>query len=267
MSLIQKLIFIIFILFAGFLVSNTANAQVRVDNFNVIQKTIPSILSNVDFRLTISQQEQSLDCSNLPFTNGNLEWVVWHEFSGGASVVRRESVSLPLSPNPRNLDFQVTGFQPSQMGIQSGKINFRAALSCSTSIINMSQNLAVSSPIQVTIVGGGQVPPGGGQVPPGGGQVPGQPQTVPFEIKNPIAAKSLVDLAKAIGKFLFQIAIPIAVIIIIYAGLLFLTSGGNQEKVKKARTALLYAIIGLAIILIGQGFFTLIKSILNLGTP
>lgn len=113
--------------------------------------------------------------------------------------------------------------------------------------------------------GGGQVPPGGGQVPPGGGQVPGQPQIVPFEIPNPIAADSLVDLAKAIGKFLFQIAIPIAVIIIIYSGLLFLTSGGSKEKVAKARTALTYALVGLAIILIGQGFFTLIKSILNLG--
>ncbi|TSC90283.1 MAG: hypothetical protein G01um10142_455 [Parcubacteria group bacterium Gr01-1014_2] len=105
----------------------------------------------------------------------------------------------------------------------------------------------------------------GGGTEPGGGIEPGQPVT--FEIQPPTQVRSLVDLAKAIGRFLFQIAIPIAVIIIIYAGLLFLTSGGNQEKVKKARTALLYAVVGLAIILIGQGFFTLIKSILNLGTP
>ena len=77
----------------------------------------------------------------------------------------------------------------------------------------------------------------------------------------------MIDLAKAIGKFLLQIAIPIAVIIIIYAGILFLTSGGNQDRVKKARTALLYAVVGLAIILIGQGFFVLIKSILDLGGP
>jgi hypothetical protein len=86
-----------------------------------------------------------------------------------------------------------------------------------------------------------------------------------FNIPNPIAAESLVDLAKAIGRFLFQIAIPIAVIIIIYAGLLYLTSGGKPEQIKKATGALKYALIGLAIILIGQGFFSLIKSILNLG--
>lgn len=103
-----------------------------------------------------------------------------------------------------------------------------------------------------------------------GGEEPppdGEDNEVIFEIENPIEAESLVDLAKAIGKFIFQIAIPIAVIIIIYAGILFLTSGGDKEKVGKARKALFYAVVGLAIILIGQGFFTLIKSILELGGP
>ncbi len=109
--------------------------------------------------------------------------------------------------------------------------------------------------------GGGGGGTGGG----GGGGGTGKTTSVSFVIENPIQAKSLVDLAKAIGRFLLQIAIPIAVIIIIYSGLLFLTSGGNKDKVVKARTALLYAVIGLAIILIGQGFFTLIKSILDLG--
>lgn len=104
---------------------------------------------------------------------------------------------------------------------------------------------------------------GGGPLPP----APGAPVDVSFNIPNPIQAESLVDLAKAIGRFLFQIAIPIAVIVIIYAGILFLTSRGNKEQVVKASKALWYAVIGLAIILIGQGFFTLIKSILNLGGP
>ena len=104
---------------------------------------------------------------------------------------------------------------------------------------------------------------GGRPQPPG----PGRPATVSFEIPNPVQAESLVDLAKAIGRFLLQIAIPIAVIIIIYAGILFLISQGDKDKIIKARKALLYAAIGLAIILIGQGFVTLVQSILNLGTP
>ncbi len=265
----QKLkisIFIVFISFAGFWVSNTAKAQVRIDNFNVIQRTIPSTSSNVDFRLTISQQDQSLDCSNLPFTNGSLEWVVWYETTGGfTTVVRLQTVGLPLSPNPRNLDFS-QAITPSSRAIQNGGMNFRAALGCITYVApgNLNRNLAVSSPIFVSVNGGAGGGPGDGGGGPGDGG--GQPGEVTFDIPNPIApTSSLIDLAKAIGRFIFQIAIPIAVIVIIYAGILFLTSGGNQEKVKRARTALWYAIIGLAIILIGQGFFTLIKSILDLG--
>ena len=252
----------------NFTTSGSGGPPVRIDNFNVIQRTIPQTASSVDFKLTISQQDQDLDCSNLPFTNGNLEWVVWYKTLGDwTSVVRRQTVGLPLSPNPKNLDFSKS-ITPTARDIQNGSITFRAALGCTTYISenNLSSNLAVSSPIQVSISsGGGGGPPGGGGGPPGGGG--GPPGTVTFDIPNPIAATSLVDLAKAIGKFIFQIAIPIAVIVIIYAGILFLTSGGNKEKVVKARTALWYAIIGLAIILIGQGFFTLIKSILNLGGP
>lgn len=116
--------------------------------------------------------------------------------------------------------------------------------------------------IEQIALGPGPGGPGG----PGPGQ-PGQPVDVSFNIENPIQAESLVDLAKAIGRFLFQIAIPIAVILIIWVGIMFLKSGGNPDKIKQAKQALLYIIIGLAVILIGQGFFTLIKSILNLGGP
>lgn len=124
-----------------------------------------------------------------------------------------------------------------------------------TSSVRTSNTLIVPIPVRGGV----------GQQPPVVGQQPGQSVSVSFNIENPIQSESLIDLAKAIGRFLFQIAIPIAVIVIIYSGILFLTSGGNKEKITKARQALWYAIIGLAIILIGQGFFTLIKSILNLG--
>ena len=60
-------------------------------------------------------------------------------------------------------------------------------------------------------------------------------------------------------------AIPIAVAMIVYAGILFLTSQGDPGKITKARQVLTYAVIGLAIILIGSGFITLIQSILELG--
>lgn len=44
----------------------------------------------------------------------------------------------------------------------------------------------------------------------------------------------------------------IAVIMIIYAGFKYITSGGNQENVKAAKNILIYAIIGLVIVALAQ---------------
>jgi len=95
---------------------------------------------------------------------------------------------------------------------------------------------------------------------------PGQTQTFPFSIPNPLQANNIVELINVIATWLFMIAIPIAVVMIVYAGIIFLTSRGEPAKVTQAKNILLYAVVGLAIIMIGKGFITLIESILNLGT-
>ena len=45
-----------------------------------------------------------------------------------------------------------------------------------------------------------------------------------------------------------DIAFPIAVIFILWSGFLFVSAGGNPEKIKTARTTLLWAIIGLVVV-------------------
>lgn len=88
-----------------------------------------------------------------------------------------------------------------------------------------------------------------------------------FDIPNPIGINTFQELVNVIGRWIFNLAIPIAVIIIIYAGVLMLTSGGDPGRFKKGMSALKYAVIGLAIVLIGKGFVSLIKSILSLRNP
>ncbi len=121
-------------------------------------------------------------------------------------------------------------------------------------------------------------PPGGGGGSGGGGGgcgTPGQPackpgesQTYTFNIENPLkgGANDFAGLVNIIAQWIFNLAIPIAVAMIVYAGILFLTAAGEPAKVTKAKEVLKYAVIGLAIILIGKGFVTLIKSILELGS-
>ena len=96
---------------------------------------------------------------------------------------------------------------------------------------------------------------------------PGETQVVSFEIPNPLGegVTDFATLVRVIAQWIFNLAIPIAVAMIVYAGILFLTSAGDTSKVTKARQVLMYAVIGLAIILIGSGFITLIQSILQLG--
>jgi len=55
----------------------------------------------------------------------------------------------------------------------------------------------------------------------------------------------------------------LAVLMFIWAGILYLTSGMNPSNVQKANKALLYAVIGLAIAMAGSGLITLIRKIIS----
>jgi len=83
---------------------------------------------------------------------------------------------------------------------------------------------------------------------------------------NPISdVQDLDDVINKVATSLLGVAIPIAVLMYIYAGVLYITAGAKPQNVIKAKNVLLYTSIGLAIILIGGGFVDLIVSILNLG--
>ena len=85
-----------------------------------------------------------------------------------------------------------------------------------------------------------------------------------FNITNPLNVDSIEGLAQAIGKWLFRLAIPIAVIMILYSGLMFLTAGIKPDNFNEGKKILTWTIIGLSVMLIGRGFISLITSILQL---
>jgi hypothetical protein len=76
----------------------------------------------------------------------------------------------------------------------------------------------------------------------------------------------LAKLADKLANALIIIAIPIAVIMIIVAGIMYLTSGGDKGRVSTANRMLLWTLVGLAIIFIGKGFVYLVQDIIGLGT-
>ncbi|MFH1425911.1 MAG: hypothetical protein ABIG66_00545 [Candidatus Kerfeldbacteria bacterium] len=77
-----------------------------------------------------------------------------------------------------------------------------------------------------------------------------------------LPTRSAADTALAIANvFLGTVAI-IAVILIIYGGFTWMTSGGSEEKVTKGKNILIWAVIGLLIIMSAWGITLYLIGIL-----
>ncbi len=72
---------------------------------------------------------------------------------------------------------------------------------------------------------------------------------VSSKICNPINASSITELIQIILIGIFKIGMPIIALAIIYCGFLFVSAQGKPEAITKAKSALLYTLIGAAILL------------------
>lgn len=89
---------------------------------------------------------------------------------------------------------------------------------------------------------------------------------VTIAIPNPLGdVQDIGGLLHRIAVFLLQIASPILVIMVLWAGFQFLTSAGEPEKLTTARKTLLWAVLGFAIVLINWGFSYIIREVLRGG--
>jgi hypothetical protein len=102
--------------------------------------------------------------------------------------------------------------------------------------------------VQAADPGGGAstpTPGGGGSTPtPGGGT------NMNIIIVNPFKQDTIEGLINVVlNDILIPIGGVVAVIMVMYAGFLFVTARGNEAQITKAKQALLYAVIGAAILL------------------
>ena len=75
--------------------------------------------------------------------------------------------------------------------------------------------------------------------------------------------ETLSDAADTIIDILSLVVAAAAVIFIIIGGVKYVTSGGNQEKVTSAKNTILYAIIGLVIVIFAQTILQFVVSGIN----
>jgi len=69
-----------------------------------------------------------------------------------------------------------------------------------------------------------------------------------------------VALIKKVVQFLIIIIGAISVIMIIFGGFKYITSGGDSNNVQGAKNTIMYAIIGLVIVLFAQGIVTFVLN-------
>ncbi len=82
-------------------------------------------------------------------------------------------------------------------------------------------------------------------------------------LQNPLNAKDFTTLVKNIIGWLIRVGEAVAVLMIIYAGFLYMFSAGRDEEITKAKKTLTYALVGLLILVIGEGFVYMLKELLG----
>ena len=84
---------------------------------------------------------------------------------------------------------------------------------------------------------------------------------------TPIAKGTIPQFVGTILKYIFGILGVILVALIIYGGVLYMTSAGSEEQTKTAKSVLTYAIVGVLIISLAFALTDyVLKTIINAGT-
>ena len=72
------------------------------------------------------------------------------------------------------------------------------------------------------------------------------------------------NIVQTVITFLIWLVGVLAVIMIIYGGILYTTSGGDPSKTKKGKDTILYGIVGLVIAILA---FVIVNFVINVVTP
>lgn len=78
---------------------------------------------------------------------------------------------------------------------------------------------------------------------------------------NPLGdTTDIYALIDSILNWLIPVGITLCTIVIIIGGIMFMTAGGSEDKVTRAKKTLTYAVIGLVVLIIAKGIETIILS-------
>jgi len=80
---------------------------------------------------------------------------------------------------------------------------------------------------------------------------------------NPAGVTSLFDVINLTGDWIFTFAIVIGPILLVVAGIIFMTAGGDPGRISTARRIILWTVIGFLIILLSKGLIVVLRGLLG----
>jgi hypothetical protein len=84
-------------------------------------------------------------------------------------------------------------------------------------------------------------------------------------LQNPLRnINNFEQFVEALLRVVINIGFPILILFIVYAGFLFVTAQGSEEKLKKAKQTFFWTIVGAAIFLGAWALAVLIKTTIGL---
>lgn len=83
------------------------------------------------------------------------------------------------------------------------------------------------------------------------------------EIINPIAADDFQEIIDSIINLVFYVGLIVTPLMVVIAGFLILTAGGDPKKVEQGRHIIVYALIGLFIILFAKGVISVLNGVMQ----
>ena len=83
-----------------------------------------------------------------------------------------------------------------------------------------------------------------------------------INIKNPITTSDFGEIVENILLWLLSVAGVITIFMLVIGGIMYMTAGGDEQKVATAKKVVTWAIIGLGLILISYSIITVLDQIL-----
>ena len=84
---------------------------------------------------------------------------------------------------------------------------------------------------------------------------------LPSEAPNNFSG--LIDVIVTVARWMFGILMALSIVFILYAAFLYIISQGNEDRIKMAKTILIYAVVGLVVAVLAGGISVVIQDFIG----